>query len=450
MEIKRGGLLPNPKDDRDIRVFDAPLGSGIYRQPRIEDLPTNFLLDPIFQYNQGEDDCSANATGGAKSIQDGKKLHAPSLFGFSKLISGDPEAWGQTHRNILKAITKFGAIFEDELPLDLVSKDLKWWRDPQNWADRADELFRLAAKNRAASFMAITGRYDAFDNIKTAIWAFQQQKRSITFGLLWAHDAYNPLVDVTDQEGFGHLVHLPGWTIRDGKEVLILQNSWGPDVGENGRFYVTREEVNKMADIYGIYMLEDLPAEVAKYYQENGASIEDNWTILQLKAFQTALVDALKKLVGILTGKVEKTGAPVPSKWLIPALIWQESGGDDWAIGDKHLKDKAYGCLQIRRPCLIDVKQIRRVPATVMPEHLLGNRVLSIAVFRAYMDRYAKVELVGKPITDEIMARCWNGGPTGWKRNTTVMYWYQVKKKMELLESGKVDPVLLAKITRTV
>ena len=71
-QVKRGGLLPNPPDARDLRAFDGRLGGGIFNQPKIEDLPKEFILSPLFQYNQGEDDCSANATGLAKSIQEGK------------------------------------------------------------------------------------------------------------------------------------------------------------------------------------------------------------------------------------------------------------------------------------------------------------------------------------------------------------------------------------------
>ena len=36
--------------------------------------------------------------------------------------------------------------------------------------------------------------------------------------------------------------------------------------------------------------------------------------------------------------------------------------------------------------------------------------------------------------SDEVIARCWNGGPKGWKRKATEYYWSKVQK--ELLTVG--------------
>ena len=34
--------------------------------------------------------------------------------------------------------------------------------------------------------------------------------------------------------------------------------------------------------------------------------------------------------------------------------------------------------------------------------------------------------------TDEVIARCWNGGPKGYKRNSTVDYWNKVNRLLKL------------------
>lgn len=441
-QIIRGGLQPNPIDTRDIKSFDGRLGAGIFNQPRIEDVPKEFILSPLFQYNQGEDDCSANATALSKSIQEGKKIHASSLFGFSKLISGDPEAWGQTHRNILKAVTKFGCLFEDEVPADLKDKDLSWWREPSNWANRAEELFQLAAKNRAETYVAVTGRYDAFDDIKTAMWMAREKKQAVTFGLLWNYDSSNPMIENPIQEdGFGHLVAIVGCTIKNGKEVLIIKNSWGESVGDNGNFYITRSEINKYADMFGIYMLIDLPPEVAKYYAENGAKVSDNWSVLTAKALTRFISELMKKLIGLLQAQLsEQVGEDAPSKWLLPALVWQESDGNLNAVGDKHLKNRSYGPLQIRKPYMDDVYPYRKA------EECLNNLPLSIDVFRKYMARYATPKRIGKAVTDEVLSRIHNGGPGGWKRDSTLVYWYQVQKKMKMLETNTAPASITKKL----
>lgn len=118
-------------------------------------------------------------------------------------------------------------------------------------------------------------------------------------------------------------------------------------------------------------------------------------------------------------------------KKLVQALIAVESGGYDKAIGDKHLVDRAYGCLQIRKPVCIDVNNI--YGKSLKPQDMLGNRQLSIDTFYDYMAIYATEKQLGRPVTDQDRARIWNGGPSGYQRLTTVGYWAKVKKVIDTL-----------------
>ncbi len=111
------------------------------------------------------------------------------------------------------------------------------------------------------------------------------------------------------------------------------------------------------------------------------------------------------------------------SNKLIAALIQHESRGDDMARGDLNLKDKAYGCLQIRQPAMTDA-----LGASHRAEECLGNRKLSIEVLKKYLARYATTKRLGHEPTDEDKARIWNGGPTGWQKESTKKYWKEVKK----------------------
>lgn len=105
---------------------------------------------------------------------------------------------------------------------------------------------------------------------------------------------------------------------------------------------------------------------------------------------------------------------------LVNALIQVESGGDDYAIGDKNLPNHAYGCLQCRLPALTDVN--RTNGTSYATTDLLGNRHLSIWVFHRYMDLYAPNGSL------ERKSRVWNGGPNGWKNPATIGYWQKVQK----------------------
>jgi len=113
---------------------------------------------------------------------------------------------------------------------------------------------------------------------------------------------------------------------------------------------------------------------------------------------------------------------------LIQAMIQVESQGNDYAIGDRLLKKKAYGCLQIRQPAVDDINRI--FGTKYKAEQMLGNRALSIWCFERYMEIYATAKRLGRPVTDEDRARIWNGGPNGYKSLATVGYWKKVKAKL--------------------
>lgn len=124
------------------------------------------------------------------------------------------------------------------------------------------------------------------------------------------------------------------------------------------------------------------------------------------------------------------------SDQLIAALIAVESKGDDGAVGDKHLKDKAYGCLQIRQPCVDDVN--RRCGTSYKAADCLNDRELSIWICKQYLSMYATKERLGREVTDEDRARIWNGGPSGWKKTSTTKYWKKVKRQLgELSKRGE-------------
>ncbi|HLP43934.1 MAG TPA: hypothetical protein VK145_01495 [Candidatus Nanoarchaeia archaeon] len=117
------------------------------------------------------------------------------------------------------------------------------------------------------------------------------------------------------------------------------------------------------------------------------------------------------------------------SSALVNALIQVESGGDDSAVGDKNLKNKAYGCLQVRQDCVDDVNRV--YGTNYRAKDCLNDRALSIKIYELYMKLYATKKRLGREPTDEDRARIWNGGPNGWKKSSTKKYWAKVKKKLK-------------------
>ncbi len=122
--------------------------------------------------------------------------------------------------------------------------------------------------------------------------------------------------------------------------------------------------------------------------------------------------------------------ADVPSDELIRALSQHESGNNDQAIGDKHLPKsrRAYGRLQIRQCAVDDVNARYRTNHNA--KDCLGDSELSFWICRRYINMYATEKRIGRKPTMEDMARIWNGGPDGWKKESTVKYWCKVRKHL--------------------
>lgn len=51
-------------------------------------------------------------------------------------------------------------------------------------------------------------------------------------------------------------------------------------------------------------------------------------------------------------------------------------------------------------------------------------------VILAYWNRYATERRIGRPVTNEDRARIHNGGPNGWKKKATEIYWEKVKSHL--------------------
>jgi len=119
---------------------------------------------------------------------------------------------------------------------------------------------------------------------------------------------------------------------------------------------------------------------------------------------------------------------------IILALIEVESGGDDNAVGDLELEDRAYGCLQIRQPAVTDYNTWNETAHQA--EDCLGNRSLSVAICRDYLAHYATPERLGRLPTNEDRVRIWNGGPNGYKKLGTLRHWEKVKKALAKQREG--------------
>lgn len=122
----------------------------------------------------------------------------------------------------------------------------------------------------------------------------------------------------------------------------------------------------------------------------------------------------------IQTEKPKQTIKTKPNKSLIDALILVESSGRENAYNKK---EDAVGCLQIRPVMVREVNRILKRLGHVerFTKQDRWDCGQSKEMFYIWRDYHHKNS------SDEVIARCWNGGPRGYKKQSTERYWYKVQ-----------------------
>ena len=110
---------------------------------------------------------------------------------------------------------------------------------------------------------------------------------------------------------------------------------------------------------------------------------------------------------------------------LILLIIQIESNGDVFAVGDD---GKAHGALQLHA---IYVEDVNRIAGTTYTHDDAFDISKSIDMFLIYTDHYATKERIGRKPSYEDIARIHNGGPNGWKKNSTKQYWNKIQQRLK-------------------
>ena len=109
---------------------------------------------------------------------------------------------------------------------------------------------------------------------------------------------------------------------------------------------------------------------------------------------------------------------------LLSALIQIESHGNDQAKG----RHGELGALQIK-PIL--VRDVNRIMGTHYAHAQVTNRTISLFIANAYLAHY------GKHLSDESLARIWQGGPKALMRPSSRAYGRRVMRKLSSLETSQ-------------
>ena len=98
-----------------------------------------------------------------------------------------------------------------------------------------------------------------------------------------------------------------------------------------------------------------------------------------------------------------------------------ETNFDPLAIGDKHLKQKSYGIVQIRQTRLDDYYRQTGIRYSIKD---IINVEKSKEVFMFYACKY-------HPEDVESIVRCWNGGQKGMRKMSTKKYYKKILAVIE-------------------
>ena len=103
---------------------------------------------------------------------------------------------------------------------------------------------------------------------------------------------------------------------------------------------------------------------------------------------------------------------------LIDAIIYVESRGNTKA---HNIKEDAVGCLQIRPIMLREVNRLLGYNKYKLADR--WSKAKSIEMFNVIKQHTTNP-------TDEKLAMNWNGGWNGYKKKSTLKYWYKVKQQL--------------------
>lgn len=272
---------------RDPRTFSH---TKVFGAVPISQIPNDFVVaEPLKIKDQKDTDmCSAFASSSVSEDQEGVELSPEFIFYKTKLIMGDWKSWGASLEDCCKAHTRFGALEQTETPFTLQEKELDFIANPKNWTDIS--LNAKAKKHKKQAYFEADGYNDSFDAIRATMWQNRTGKRTILAGCYfqpeWTNAPQGRVSEVPQDtridKSLPHAVKIYGSKEIDGVVYLMLQNSWGNDMGDNGTWYIPRGEVNRCF----------LYAYTFKDYDPNEVKVD--WTLWQ------KLYDVLMNLIKVL------------------------------------------------------------------------------------------------------------------------------------------------------
>lgn len=252
------GLNPTLEDTRDFSLH------GVFGSAQLTDIPNEDLeiLTPLFIKDQAEilpDGCTGMSLAACLEDTEGVELDAPFTFAMIKKMIGTWKGYGGDLRSGCKVAQTIGTIQVGQNPDDFSGKPRDFLANWNNW--NLNMLLPLASEHKQITYFKVDGPYDTFDNIRAALWTHRADHSPVYTGCQWRPGWLQQTVIPKEPiaGGVGHCFKIAnGQKMINGEPHLIIQQSYGTDVGENGLQYISREVVNREF-VFGAYMFKDMP-----------------------------------------------------------------------------------------------------------------------------------------------------------------------------------------------
>jgi len=255
-KAKPSGLLRTPRDHRDFHV-------GIFGWGEYKPKHNRLLLKTISVKHQFRNCCQWNATIAQKEPDEEMELSVRMMVAKGVrdgLVSGDGFS---NLRSGQKVLYSFGAVERGMIREKAVNND---------WTEYIRVNTSLhnnnASKHKTGSFWSVRKRDD--------ILKLLDEKRILVTGTSW-YTGFNqsrgfayPWL-ITKSSGYkvgGHAFIIIGYDLNyKGRKVYIIQNSYGKGWGDNGKFYIEMDYLDRYN--YGFFVnLDEIDKELGKFIME--------------------------------------------------------------------------------------------------------------------------------------------------------------------------------------
>ena len=203
-------------------------------------LPDQFIIGTCPIKNQmATEFCTAFASYVLAALEDNAD-YSPEFF-YAKEVELSGKIDGQDLRTPCQVAVKYGFLPQNLAPNTTLNQPSSFLSNPANWPF-SDDL--AAAPNKRQSYYRCDG---TFEEIKQTLY---QTKLAILTGIEWYNSFTYALGGICPEDysqlGGLHCIPLVGFKKINGIDYLIVQNSYGTQIGDGGYFYFSEAVFNKV------------------------------------------------------------------------------------------------------------------------------------------------------------------------------------------------------------